>query len=63
MQWGKYVMKLNYELISFDYSSKDIKVEDNYIKIIGLDGSVTKIDIKYLPEKYIIKEDKDESLF
>lgn len=55
-------MKLNYDLISFDYSSKDIKVEDNYIKITGLDGSVTKIDIKYLPEKYIIKEDKDESL-
>ena len=56
-------MKPNYELISLDYSSKDIKVEDNYIKITGLDGSVTKIDINYLPEKYIIKEDKDESLF
>lgn len=56
-------MKLNYELIGFDYSSKNIEVEDNYIKIISLDGSVTKIDIKYLPEKYIIKENRDESLF
>lgn len=56
-------MKLNYDLISFDYSSKDIKVEDDYIKITGLDGSVTKININYLPKKYIIEEDKDESLF
>ena len=55
-------MKINYDQISLDYESRDITIEDNYLKIVSLDGSVTKIDINYLSEKYIIEDEENESL-
>ncbi len=50
-------MNINYELLKEDYTSKSITVEGEFIRIIGLDGTVTKINIKYVPEKYILPED------
>lgn len=49
-------MQLNYEEMLIDYSASSVNIKNGYVEIIGLDGSFTKIDIKYLPKKYIISE-------
>lgn len=51
------MIKIDYDLLKLEYSAKSILIKDEYIEIVGLDNSVTKFDINYLPEKYIIKEE------
>lgn len=51
------MIKIDYDLLKLEYSAKSILIKDEYIEIISLDNSVTKFDINYLPEKYIIKEE------
>lgn len=51
------MIKVDYDLLKLDHSAKEIFVKDNYIEIISLDNTVTKFDINYLPEKYIIKDE------
>ena len=49
-------MKIDFQQIMDDFSAKNIIVENDYIIIYGLDGSITKIKIDYIDKKYLIEE-------
>lgn len=51
------MIKIDYDLLKLEYSAKSIHINGDYIEIIGLDNSVTKFNINYLPKKYIIREE------
>lgn len=53
------MIQLNYDEMLIDYSASNINIKDGYVEIDGLDGSFTKIDIKYLPKKYIIGQEEE----
>lgn len=53
------MVQLNYDEMLIDYSASNINIKDGYVEIDGLDGSFTKIDIKYLPKKYIIGQEEE----
>ena len=51
-------MQINYQMLVEDFNATYVIVEGKYVIIYGLDGSITKIHLDYLNQKYIIKSDK-----